>query len=72
MPVWLYSLIRRRGLEPAKMALIRDYINRGGPVLGIRTASHSFAPQVPKGQSKDFLSGFATWPEIDAEFLGQS
>ena len=62
--------IRRRGLEPAKMALIRDYINRGGPVLGIRTASHSFAPQVPKGQSKDFLSGFATWPEFDAEILG--
>jgi nicotinamidase-related amidase/type 1 glutamine amidotransferase len=62
--------IRRRGLEPAKMDLIRDYITRGGPVLGIRTASHSFAPQVPKGQSKDFLSGLATWPEFDAEILG--
>jgi nicotinamidase-related amidase len=62
--------VRRRGLPPDKMALIKDYINRGKPVLGIRTASHSFAPEVPKGQNKDFLSGLATWPEFDKEILG--
>jgi nicotinamidase-related amidase len=62
--------IRRRGLEPAKMAQIKDYIGRGKPVLGIRTASHSFAPEIPKGQSPDFLSGLEKWPEFDKEILG--
>ena len=62
--------VRRRGLDPAKMALVKDYINSGKPVLGMRTASHAFAPEVPKGQSKDFLSGLDKWPEFDGDILG--
>jgi nicotinamidase-related amidase/type 1 glutamine amidotransferase len=62
--------IRRRGLPPEEMALIKDYVNRGKPVLGIRTASHSFAPEIPKGKPADFLSGLDKWPEFDKEILG--
>jgi nicotinamidase-related amidase len=62
--------IRRRGLEPAKMELIKNYIKRGKPVLGIRTASHAFDPQIKPSQSNDFLSSLAIWPEFDREILG--
>jgi len=62
--------IRRRGLEPGKMALIKNYINSGKPVLGIRTASHAFDPQIKAEQSNTFLSGLAKWPEFDEEILG--
>lgn len=62
--------VRRRGLVPEKMALIKDYVTSGKPVLGIRTASHAFSPVVPKGQSDEFLSGLDKWPEFDSEVLG--
>lgn len=62
--------IRRRGLQPEGMALIKDYINRGKPVLGIRTASHAFDPEIPEGKGQDFLSGLSVWPEFDKEILG--
>jgi hypothetical protein len=70
--------IRRRALEPEKMDLIRDYVSRGMPVLGIRTASHSFNAKkdVPRegggivladGSVSDLL---AQWPGFDKEVLG--
>ncbi len=70
--------IRRRALEPEKMALIKKYVTSGKPVLGIRTASHSFDTKgnVPregggivaaKGELSEFLS---SWPEFDEEILG--
>jgi len=62
--------IRRRGLEPGKMALIKNYINSGKPVLGIRTASHAFDPQIKAEHSNAFLSGLDKWPEFDEEILG--
>jgi len=62
--------IRRRGLEPGKMDLIKNYINNGKPVLGIRTASHAFDPQAGKDESSAALSDFAKWPEFDGEILG--
>ena len=34
--------VRRRALIPEKLALVRDYVTSGKPVLGIRTASHAF------------------------------
>jgi nicotinamidase-related amidase len=62
--------VRRRGLEPGKMALIKNYINSGKPVLGIRTASHAFDPQIKAELSNPFVAGLAKWPEFDKEILG--
>jgi len=62
--------IRRRGLEPIKMALLKNYIKSGKPVLGIRTASHAFDPRIKPEQSNEFLSGLTSWPEFDMEILG--
>ena len=62
--------IRRRGLEPGKMELIKNYIKNGKPVLGIRTASHSFDPQLLKGDNSASLSDLAKWPEFDEQVLG--
>jgi len=70
--------IRRRALEPKKMAFIKDYINSGKPVMGIRTASHAFDAKknVPleggsivaaTGEGSEFL---AQWSEFDKEVLG--
>ncbi len=70
--------IRRRALEPEKMAKIKDYVASGRPVLGIRTASHAFDAKgnVPrsgggivsaKESASDMLS---QWPEFDKEILG--
>jgi nicotinamidase-related amidase len=62
--------VRRRGLPPEKMAMIKSYIDRGKPVLGLRTASHAFDPQIKPEQSNTYLTGLAKWPEFDAEILG--
>ncbi len=62
--------VRRRGLPPEQMDLVKNYISRGKPVLGIRTASHAFSPLLSKGQSADFLAGLDQWPEFDEEILG--
>ncbi len=70
--------IRRIALEPEKMALIKNYVNRGKPVFGIRTASHAFDAKgnVPREgggitASKENVSGFLEqWPEFDQMVLG--
>lgn len=62
--------IRRRGLEAGKMDRIRNYINDGKPVLGIRTASHAFDPRIVKGDNRASLDNLAKWPEFDHEVLG--
>ncbi|HRQ48911.1 MAG TPA: isochorismatase family protein [Agriterribacter sp.] len=70
--------IRRVALEPEKMALIKDFVNRGKPLLGIRTASHAFDAKgnVPREggsitASAEKVSGFLEqWPEFDSAVLG--
>ena len=70
--------VRRVALEPQKMDMIKNYIKSGKPVLGIRTASHSFDAKgnvAREGggitQSSENVSGFlAQWPEFDEEILG--
>ena len=70
--------IRRRALEPEKMAMIKNYVTEGRPVLGIRTASHSFdanrnVPREGGGieAATENASGFlAQWIEFDQEVLG--
>lgn len=62
--------VRRRGLEPEKMDKIRNYIKKGKPVLGIRTASHAFDPRIKAENNSPFISRLAKWPEFDKEILG--
>lgn len=70
--------VRRVALEPKKMEMVKGYVKSGKPVLGIRTASHSFNANgnVPReggsvGQSKEAVSDFlAQWPEFDQDVLG--
>jgi type 1 glutamine amidotransferase len=58
--------VRRRSLPVPQLQIVRDYVELGRPVVGIRTASHAFAlrdgQQVPVGH--------AIWPEFDADVLG--
>ncbi len=70
--------VRRVALEPEKMDLVKKYVQSGKPVLGIRTASHSWNANgnVPReggsvGQAKEAVAGFlAQWPEFDKDVLG--
>ena len=57
--------MRRRVLPNADMQLLRDYVNSGKPVIGIRTASHAFSLR-----DKQPPDGYADWPEFDAEVFG--
>ena len=56
--------IRRRVLPPEQMKILRDYLNLGKPLIGIRTASHAFGlrGKVPAGR--------VDWPGFDGEVLG--
>lgn len=62
--------VRRRGFVPEKMNMIKDYVARGNPVLGLRTASHAFDPRIKPNQSNPFLSSLSSWPEFDKDVLG--
>ena len=70
--------MRRRALEPEKMAKIKDYVASGRPVLGIRTASHAFDAKgnVPRSgggivTAKESASNMLSqWPEFDLDVLG--
>ncbi len=56
--------VRRRALEPEKLALIKQFVTGGKPVIGIRTASHAFALR------EDVPRSLSVWPEFDEEILG--
>jgi hypothetical protein len=56
---------RRHSVSTAHLAQLKAYVAAGKPVLGIRTASHAFAP-------KQLTPGYAAWPEFDREVLGGS
>lgn len=57
---------RRRPLPESQLKTIRDFVQAGKPVIGLRTASHAFSLRkdspVPEGHS--------VWPELDADILG--
>jgi len=57
--------VRRRVLPPEQMAIIRKYVDAGKPVVGIRTASHGFAPASGK-----MPAGMTAWTEFDRDVLG--
>jgi type 1 glutamine amidotransferase len=57
--------VRRRTPPKDQMDVIRAYIAKGNPVLGIRTASHAFVLRTGKP-----AEGLADWPNWDAEIFG--
>jgi type 1 glutamine amidotransferase/nicotinamidase-related amidase len=58
--------VRRRVLPPAQLDAIRTFVARGNGLVGIRTASHAFAPRA----GAEVPAGHAAWPAFDAEVLG--
>jgi len=56
--------VRRRALPAEQMKFLRDYIKSGKPLIGLRTASHAFAPR------DELEPGFVDWREFDPEILG--
>lgn len=60
---------RRRALSPAEMAAVRAHLDAGKPLVGVRTASHAFAP---RGEDRDRarVEGLAEWPDFDPQVLG--
>lgn len=56
--------VRRRGPRDAELEAIRQHVANGKPVIGIRTASHAFAPRTA------LPPGHAAWPAFDWEVLG--
>lgn len=59
--------VRRRALPKKQMQHLRDYVAGGKPLIGLRTASHAFAPLGEKLQA-----GYAVWPEFDGQVFGGS
>jgi type 1 glutamine amidotransferase len=57
--------VRRRPLPESQLAAVRRYLERGRPLVGIRTASHAFCLRDTAPPE-----GLRDWPEFDAEILG--
>lgn len=55
---------RRRAFQAEQMKFLRDYLDRGGPLIGLRTASHAFDSRgaAPAGHDE--------WVKFDPEVLG--
>ena len=70
--------VRRRALPEEQMSLIKEYIIKGKPLLGIRTASHAFDAKgnVPRGggsiiESNEETSNLLSqWVDFDLDVLG--
>ncbi len=57
--------VRRRALPASDLQRVRDFIAKGKPVVGIRTASHAFSLRDQQPEA-----GLAVWPEFDAQVWG--
>ncbi|MGB6043898.1 MAG: ThuA domain-containing protein, partial [Pirellulales bacterium] len=55
--------VRRRTPKQSQLKPVRDYVQSGRPIVGIRTASHAFAADLPS-------DAYAAWPDFDNEVLG--
>ena len=63
----LLVLFSRRRFPPKEqMAVIRAHLNRGRPLLGIRTANHAFIPK----PTDTIDPSLATWPTFTHDVLG--
>lgn len=64
----IFVSVRRRPLRAEQLAMVRDHVARGKPVIGIRTASHAFTLR----DNSELPEGIAAWPEFDPQVLGGS
>lgn len=55
--------VRRRFPLAAQLQVVREFVDSGRPVVGIRTASHAFAGQSPP-------PGHAAWNEFGPQVFG--
>jgi type 1 glutamine amidotransferase/nicotinamidase-related amidase len=62
--------VRRRALPKAQLDAIRAHLEAGKPLVGIRTASHAFAPRDTDREERVVKGGRAEWPRFDPEVLG--
>ncbi len=60
----LIVFARRIALPHKQMDIIKAYLAKGKPLIGIRTANHAFAARDKIGE------GFEDWPEFVADILG--
>lgn len=60
----LVVFARRIALPHQQMDIIKQYLAKGKPLIGIRTANHAFTARDKIGE------GFEDWPEFVAEVLG--
>ena len=60
----LFVSVRRRGLSSEDLGRIRSFVAAGKPVIGIRTASHAFAPK------EKLEKGHEAWASFDADVFG--
>ena len=58
--------VRRRPLPAAQLDHVRRFVATGKPVVGIRTASHAFAPSA----GKPLDEGLAQWADFDQQVFG--
>jgi type 1 glutamine amidotransferase/nicotinamidase-related amidase len=56
--------MRRRALSAKQMQYFRNYLNKGGALIGLRTASHALDT---RGNAPE---GYAEWPKLDPEVFG--
>lgn len=64
----LVVFFRRAALPVNQLNAIKNYLDEGKPLIGIRTANHAFA--VRKKDEK-IPEGYQDWPEFVPEILGQ-
>ncbi|MDA7888347.1 ThuA domain-containing protein [Akkermansiaceae bacterium] len=64
----LFISVRRRTPTTSQMTALRNYIQSGKPVLGIRTSSHAFATN----KKQQIPAGHANWQSWDADVFGGS
>ncbi|QEH33772.1 Trehalose utilization [Aquisphaera giovannonii] len=62
----LFVSARRRVLPESQVEALRRFVASGKPVIGIRTASHAFAPRAGKAVPE----GRRAWASFDADVLG--
>ncbi len=57
--------VRRRALPERQMRVLREYVDSGRPVVGLRTASHAFSLREAEPEP-----GRTVWEDFDPEVLG--
>ena len=60
----LVVFARRIALSHKQMDIIKSYVAKGKPLIGIRTANHTFTVRDKIGE------GFEVWPEFVSDILG--